>query len=67
MVVVWSLPNKNKNWVILSHFSLIQKEYKKCYPGKHVKETMLQIMLQEMVCALSNTQRPLRQVSIIKS
>ena len=24
--VVWSLPNKN--WVILSHFSLVQKEYK---------------------------------------
>ena len=25
--IVWSFPNKNKSWVILSHFSHIQKKY----------------------------------------
>ena len=37
-----------------------------CYRGKQVKETMYKIMLQETVWTLSNTQRHLRQASIIK-
>ena len=38
-----------------------------CHRGKYVKENTFGIMLQEMVWALSNIQRPLRQVIIIKS
>ena len=38
-----------------------------CYRDKHVKETMSCIMPQETVWELSNIQRPLRQVSIVKS
>ena len=37
-----------------------------CYRGKQVKETMCKIMLQETVWTPSNTQRHLRQASIIK-
>ena len=37
-----------------------------CYRGKQVKETIYKIMLQETVWTLSNTQRHLRQASIIK-
>ena len=38
-----------------------------CYRSEHIKETMFWIMLQETVWALSNIQRLLGQVSIIKN
>ena len=38
--VIWSFPNKNKNWVIFSHFSHLRFKVMTlnlCYRDKHVK------------------------------
>ena len=70
-IVQWfiDLMNMAKGLMDENQQPSITQELRKnlCFWGKHVKETMRWIMLQETVWAPSNIQRPLRHVNTVLS